>query len=171
MPKAYPSIDYLRAIFDYCPECGILRWKHREDVKANVNSRFVGQVVGNYGSNGLTVRINYQSYSVHRIIYMIMAGEVLLEDEEIDHIDGNNANNSWSNLRKATRSQNTANRGVQINSRTEIKGVGLLPNGKYRARIDGAHLGCFDSKEEAINAYNVAANQIYGEYGRLSLLP
>lgn len=172
MPRRiiYPSTEYLRAIFTYCPKSGTLRWNYRHDVGDNVNSRFEGKEAGSFSRNGLVIRINDISYSVHRIIYMMITGEELVEGEEIDHMDGNSFNNRWNNLRKATRLQNCVNRGVQINSLTGMKGIGLLPGGKYRARINGSHLGCFDTMEEAVEAYNKATVQIYGEFGRLSSL-
>lgn len=144
----------------------MLRWNYRADVPKEVNTRFAGVVVGYRSLTGLQVRYNGTLYMVHRLIYVIIYGDCLGVEDEVDHADLNNYNNRPNNLRKATRTQNMANREAQRNSKTGIKGVGLLPNGTWRVRIDNTHLGCFKTKEEAAAVYRAAATQIYGKFGR-----
>lgn len=101
---------------------------------------------------------------------------------EVDHADGDPLNNQRSNLRFATRSQQTMNscrpqrRGGQL---SPYKGVYFERNAakcargrQWRARIKVAgvrkSLGLFATPEEAAHAYNEAALKYYGEFARLN---
>ena len=37
---------------------------------------------------------------------------------------------------------------------SKYKGVHMMKNGKFRAKISGKHIGCFDNEEDAAKAYN-----------------
>jgi hypothetical protein len=92
-----------------------------------------------------------------------------------DHKDGDGLNNRRENLRHASRSQNAANQSVTVRSRTGIKGVQKRSERCWRARImvDGKelHLGQFDTADEAIVAYNIAARDLFGPFAALSVNP
>jgi hypothetical protein len=92
---------------------------------------------------------------------------------EIDHINGDKLDNRRSNLRKANRAQNTANRGPLITNTSGYKGVSFAKREQlYRAYItfNGKQrgLGYHKTKEEAALAYNQAASFYYGEFAKLN---
>src|SRR5688572_10640416 len=113
------------------------------------------------------------SLYLHRLI--IGAG---LEDV-VDHINGNPLDNRSCNLRLATRSQNSANRGAdrrRLGTSSEYKGVSFHKDrqkwaayihfqGKTRA------LGRFSTEDDAARAYNKAALEVWGEFARLNDVP
>jgi hypothetical protein len=110
-------------------------------------------------------------YPAHQIIWVLQTGE--WPAKEIDHIDGNSLNNSWSNLRAATRHENMRNTKSREGSSSKYLGVTFhKTTGKWYAKIGGGnkgkHLGTFLNEEEAALAYDMAAANQYGEFARLN---
>lgn len=87
-----------------------------------------------------------------------------------DHINGNKLDNRKANLRTSTKAQNCAN-AIGKRSKSGIKGV-YFYKGKWRAYIATAtkktHLGSFETKEQASQAYNEAAIKKWGTFARLN---
>ena len=93
--------------------------------------------------------------------------------EQVDHIDGDGLNNCKSNLRIVNASQQMMNRGKFKDKSSKYKGVSYYKaNGRYQAHIrkNGykKHLGYFKTEEEAALAYDVAVQELFGEYARLN---
>lgn len=94
----------------------------------------------------------------------------------IDHRDGNGLNNTRSNLRHCTHSQNMQNKRMYKNNTAGYKGVSPDSySGWWKAQItiNGRRvcLGYFHTKEEAAIYYNEAAKEHYGAFARLNILP
>lgn len=91
---------------------------------------------------------------------------------QVDHIDRDKCNNQRHNLRFATRSENQANKGVQVNNSSGYKGV-TFHHGKWQARIryqgQRIHLGRFESAKEAALIYDAASRALYGDFAGLNL--
>ncbi len=87
----------------------------------------------------------------------------------VDHADGNGLNNTYTNIRICTISQNQMNR---FSRRTnQFKGVSERgTSGIFRARIrkDGKliHLGNFKTQIDAANCYDLAAKNLFGDFAR-----
>jgi HNH endonuclease len=95
---------------------------------------------------------------------------VLLGDPvgmQIDHRDGNGLNNTESNLRIATPTQNQCNRGKTKANTSGFKGVTKF-KGKWKAQIQVnkklLYLGLFDTAVEAAAVWNWAAKKFHGEF-------
>ena len=88
----------------------------------------------------------------------------------VDHINGDSLDNRRANLRVCTRSQNLQNRRLNADSRTGIKGVGVLSTGRYRVRVQAngkrLHIGVFDTLEEAALARSTVAMEMHKEFYR-----
>lgn len=90
----------------------------------------------------------------------------------IDHIDGNGLNNMRSNLRSATYSQNAQNTKKRKGTTSQFKGVCRASKNRWKATIElngkQFYLGLFASETEAAHAYNLKAQELFGEYARLN---
>ncbi len=87
----------------------------------------------------------------------------------VDHINHNTLDNRKCNLRLATPRQNAMNRAAQRNNKSGHKGVswhGQNNNWCARIMIDGkyTHLGSFAAQQDAINAYERASEEHFGEF-------
>jgi hypothetical protein len=86
---------------------------------------------------------------------------------DTDHIHHNTLDNRKKELRNVTRTQNIMNQGPRRNNKLGIKGI-CMDHGKFRVTITKNHkwtfLGRFTKLEDALSAYQTAANEIQGEY-------
>ena len=142
----------LLEVLSYNKETGVFSWA--ENRKKCTNGK---AICGKPNSNGyLRVGIDGVRYGLHRIAWFYVHGE--LPKNDIDHINGIRDDNRISNLRCVTRSTNLEN---IRSAKGHNKSTGLL--GAYvhkkrftsRIQVRGKtiHLGMFDTKEDAHNAY------------------
>lgn len=171
-----PPLEFLRECFDYDPETGALRWKRRPSRHfTNIgsarrwNSRLAGRVAfGNQRRTGYFCgQVSHAGKTVdlyaHRVAFKLMTGRD--PADQIDHRNGDKADNRWLNLREATASDNMRNRGRK---RDLPKGVFFL-RGRFEARsCDGtgrnAYLGRYDTPKEAHAAYIAFGREVHGEF-------
>lgn len=158
------TVERLREVLAYDPETGVFTWK-----VTNSNRAPAGTRAGRVATHGYRrIRIDGTEYAEHRLAWLYMTGN--WPEPETDHRDGDPANNRWSNLREATRSQNTANRRLAAD-RTLPKGVSRSANGKrfvaqfVHQRVV-RYLGTFDTASDAHAAYMFAARDHHGEFAR-----
>lgn len=164
--KRQITAEEVRALFDYSPEDGHLRWKKRKF------SRRPGEIAGSVGKNGyriVVIQTNYRAkaYLAHRLIWLWAYGE--WPPDMLDHINMDKDDNRLANLRLATMSGNKSNQRIRKDSQTGYKGV--LAKGKgWSARIqkDGVvyYLGTFPTREQAHTVYCDAAQSLHGKFAR-----
>ena len=166
-----PTIEYLAECFDLVG--GSLVWRKRPRHHFNTdrgwtsfNAVWPGKRAGRTMHLGdyRQIGISGVRYLEHRIIAFIAGIDT---GGLIDHKDGCGLNNTPSNLRRATKSQNCANTSGW-KKRTLRVGVYLVKNGKFAAscRVNGKlkHLGTFKTYEEAVIARVDAEKAYYGEF-------
>ncbi len=104
--------------------------------------------------------------SLHRSIMGEAEGLV------VDHINGDGLDNRRTNLRWATRQQNTMNRFAKTKNITGFKGVRRANRSVRWTAVIGMngkshYLGAFDTPEDAYAAYCAANAMFHGEFGRV----
>ncbi len=111
----------------------------------------------------LNARIDKKLRLLHRLV--MRAPEHVL----VDHINGDKMNNQRDNLRKASFAENMYNLGVRKGSKSGYKGV-TKKGEKWLARIQYKKkqytIGTYDTKEEARDAYNARAVELFGDFAR-----
>lgn len=149
----------LRKLLDYDPATGVFVWRVRQSYRINVFD-----VAGYIGVQGhRRIGVLGHLYWAHRLAWLYMTGAW---PSEIDHINGDRADNRWSNLRSVTRLINNQNlRRARWDSGTGIMGVGRRRSGKFQAqiRLNGRrlHLGYFSTADAAHAAYLKAKRELH----------
>jgi len=158
--------DEVRALFDYDPDSGLLRWRDR------ARSRKVDGVVGTRCKSGylatrLIVDGKPKGYYIHRLIWLWAYGE--WPPMDIDHANLDRTDNRLANLRLASESDNVHNQ--RVRNQIGLKGVWRQKSGNWAAGITKdrkrIHLGTYDTPELAYAAYCEAAASMHGEFARV----
>lgn len=151
MINANISTERVRELFIYEPETGKLFRKIR-----TCNRVQVGEEAGAIKKSGYRIiYVDGKNHRAHRLIWLYVNGCWPCGD--IDHMDGDRANNRMSNLRDVSRSVNMQNiRKPAKNGKCQLLGVTM--NGKRwmaRIKIHGIqrHLGTYEAPEFAHGKY------------------
>jgi hypothetical protein len=160
------TAEHLRARLHYNPDTGVFTWLSSPSRKAVT---FVGKPAGCVKNGYITIGIDRVDYPAHRLAWLYVYGE--WPAERIDHINLDRADNRISNLRQCTHSQNLANTRARSTNSSGYKGVYFHTGAKrWQAKIKvnyrSKHLGFFDTKEEAADAYRKGAELYFGEFAR-----
>ena len=114
-PKQYPSQKELLELFFYDRDTGKLFWRTSKANKTRAGTEARSKAKDGY----LRVTIHHKTYQVHRIVWIILHGEIP-EGKLIDHLDGNKENNKPDNLRLVDDSENGRNRGKRSDNTAVI---------------------------------------------------
>lgn len=161
------SLERLKQLVRYEPDTGLFI---RLEIGTPGNQRYVGKPTGSFTSKGYRhICLDGKSYRACRLAWFYMTGK--WPANQIDHKNTKKWDDRWSNLRLATNSQNQQNIGKRKNNTSGFKRVSYLKRKKpWRAHIGvqgkQIYLGSFFTKEEAVEAYEVAAMKYHGAYGR-----
>jgi hypothetical protein len=168
---------YLRECFLYDAESGFLQWRirPREHFRNNTgwhnfNHQFAGCLAGWVKANGRReIKLDGRAYKAARIIWALHVGHGNFG--QIDHIDGNPANNKLSNLRDVTARQNAQNRNVNVPNSSGIRNVTWHKQAKkwwVRITVEGVtrSFGLFDDLDEAVSAAEQKRRDLFGEFAR-----
>lgn len=158
-----PAADYVRARLDYDPEEGVFRWSHN------------AKAAGTPHSNGyIKITLDRRRYYAHRLAWLYVTG--IDPVGQIDHKNLDKTDNSFNNLRIATRSKNMMNTLAHTDNTSGFKGVSRFKHAKSRPWIanicvDGKkiHLGYHASPEEAHAAYCAASAILHGEFANTGI--
>lgn len=165
---------FIRELFDY--DAGKLVWKKRPDTHFGAcntwNSRFAGAVAGRHRPDGYCVtHVGHRIYKNHRIIFMLHHGYL---PKQIDHINGDRADNRIENLRAADNTTNQYNKKARSDSVSKIKNVRWHERtGKWEVRLTANGVrhsgGYYNTIEEAAHAaelHRIKHHKEFANHGR-----
>jgi hypothetical protein len=160
-----PPPELLKEYFHYDPQTGIIYWKKKSGCAKP------GAIACSKMSKGyLNVTVRGWILKAHTAAYALTVGKY--PPSQIDHKDGNKANNAWHNLRPATNAENQHNVGLRKDNKSGVKGVYFHNQSqKWTAQITAygeiITLGRFRDKQDAINARHKAAIKLHKEFAKL----
>lgn len=158
--------ELVKELFDYDPLTGIFIKKMKIGKKGRIGDR-ADFVFKTNRSLKRQVTIYSKHYLAHRIAWLYMTG--VMPKNQIDHINGDQMDNRFENLREATNQQNSFNRGARITSKSGIRGVSWSKAAKKwmaMGCINGKskYLGIYESLDDARKAYHDFSIREHGEF-------
>jgi hypothetical protein len=158
------TAERLRDVLAYDPDTGVFTWL----VDPPRGAKRAGSVAGIVLTTGYRqIKVDGRKHLAHRLAFLHVHGR--WPEGDLDHSDGNRANNAAANLREATETENQGNMRRPSSNSSGFKGVSLTRWG-WRAGIKkhgrSYNLGTFKTPEEAHAAYVNAASRLFGEFAR-----
>ena len=157
--------ERLKEVLEYFPTTGRFRWRVRQGPWGP------GREAGTLCPSGyVSIQIDGVRHSSHRLAWLYVHGEHPTGD--IDHDNGNPADNRIVNLEHCPRRKNI----WKAVRRNASPFTGLYRRGrKWHARIkvNGRqyYLGAYDTRKEASAAYSGAVRLVRGEFMRAKRSP
>ena len=167
--RELPAPDIVRQMIRYEPDTGRLFWLKRPEhlfLEAPNRSLAHSAALWNatFASKEAFTAINSEGYltgalmripmRAHRVAWALVTGA--WPAEQIDHINGDRADNRWKNLREVSHALNQRNMKISRANKTGFCGVKLVRSGKYEVTIGvggkNRFIGTFESLEEAVAA-------------------
>lgn len=148
--KPMPSREELAALFDYDPATGALTYKDGTPALTRL-----------HGKGYLCGQVNGVTFYAHRIIWKLLHDE---EPPQVDHRNGNRADNRKRNLKAASFAINAKNAAKRRDNTSGHCGVSWNKRlGKWVAYIRGdgqrIHLGYFTNKRTAAKVRRIKARE------------
>ena len=158
------SHDYLTKVLSYNAESGKFIWKKPASYQLHpADDAFICINASGY----VFICINRIRYKAHRLAWFYHYGEWPSDKTpQIDHVNGNRADNRIANLRLATKIKNSRNLKIRNSNTSGYPGVSLIKTtGKWRAYIGNGcgkyiSLGCYNTYEEAVIARKQAEKEL-----------
>lgn len=144
----------------YNPDTGLFTW-----VRPASRRALPGATAGWLNDSGyILISLDGVKYRAHRLAWRYVYG--CWPQNQIDHINGNRADNRIVNLREATDAQNRQNMARRSDNRSGYAGVYWAAwANKWRAeiRVDNKRyrLGYFDAAEDAYAVYLKAKSEFH----------
>lgn len=133
--------------------------------KISRRSDRIGKTAGSPNEFGhMQIRLDGILYMAHRLAFLYVNGE--WPTTNIDHINGNPGDNSFTNLRLATPKENQENVGLRVDNSSGYRGISWnVRERKWVARVQHHKvrflIGKFDQLDIAVNAVKSERDRLY----------
>lgn len=154
MKRSDVTPEVFKRLLKYDPKTGKLFWKKRG--VPQFDTRYAGKQAFLTNCNGyMHGNVCGHCFGASRVAWAIATGE--MPKGEIDHINGNRADNRLHNLRDVTCTENRHNKAANKNNKSGVGGVAWITQSlKWRAYITvnkkNIILGHFSKKGDAVKA-------------------
>ena len=156
--------EELKSILHYNSDTG--EWIWLIDIPSRIKKGMKAGCIKKRGKKkNKHIKIRQKNYIASRLAFLYMTGN--FPEYEVDHKDRNPLNDSWINLRKATKSQNISNKPGKPRKYDLPRGVYKTTVNKknpFTAECGGKKLGYFPTIELAQKAYETESKLKYGEF-------
>lgn len=170
--KPLPSQNVLNKLLRYDAETGKLYWRPRPEADFH-GARYPKQCASMWARSYaerealsyktprgyLTGTIHRRPYLAHRVIWVLVHG---VEPDQIDHINGDRADNRLCNLRDVGPVQNRRNMKLSANNRSGAHGVNFR-RGAWECKIGvgnrNKYLGRYGTFDEAVAVRRAAEKE------------
>ena len=159
------TVERLRELLHYDPKTGVFTWRVRRGSRAPL-----GGIAGSINADGYRlIGLEGIRYLAHRLAWLYMTG---VFPPNVDHRNRRNDDNRWSNLRAATKAQNSWNRPMQANNKSGFKGVSYSKSNRgwvaqIMANRRKIHLGTFATPLVAATVYERASRKYHGDFAKV----
>lgn len=153
----------LQSLFDYDPKTGDFTFLPRGDEEfatpraaAIFRTKCLGKVAGwRHAAGYVAISVDGRTYLAHRLAWLWTTGT--WPDDEIDHQNGDRADNRIANLRAVSKVENSHNQSLRVTNKSGATGVFFeARRNSWLATIlnlgRSIHLGYFKTFEEACAA-------------------
>lgn len=160
--KATLTQERLKVFLHYEPATGVFTWLRSHKYPAGTEAGYIND------QGYRLIYVSGRDYRAHHLAWLYVHGCL---PKELDHKNGNPADNRIHNLREATRSQNLGNTKKPRTNKSGYKGVSWHADGQFwqvHIKHNGVnhYLGHFDCPKKGHEAYCEAANRLRGEFAR-----
>lgn len=165
------SVEQANEVIEYQPDTGVFVWRERAKhhfnslrAHASWNAKFAGKRAGRPDAKGyLVLDILGRRVKAHRLAWLMHTGGWPIR--EIDHINGEKADNRIANLRDVTHSENGKNARTPTHNTSGQIGVSWhRSNCRWVATIKAGgrlrNLGSFPELEDAVTARKNAEKEL-----------
>ena len=154
----------LKELIVYDPETGLVAQKPRKGVS---DTSFKSGADHNRGYKQIGVA--KKVHLVHRLAWLYMTGEWPAND--VDHINGDRADNRWANLRQATSAENKCNSRMRSDNTSGVKGISWEAKAnRWRAEIwhEGKkhYVGVSKNIDELLPKLEARRKELHGAFAR-----